>query len=137
MPDRAYLFGNIRHKPLPSKARLYRHDQHHFYLRKHIHQNQFRGSGRNCNARFQPKTMDQIYALLYILLCLHMHGNDIRASLGKGRNEPNGIFHHQVYIQRQISMRAKSCYHIRAKRNIRHKMPIHDIYVDPVRTSLL
>ena len=63
---------------------------------------------------------------------LGMDSDDLGTGVGIGIQQRIRIGHHQVRIEQLVGNRAKRLDHRRAKGQVRHKMAVHHIEMDPV-----
>ena len=64
-----------------------------------------------------------------------MDGDDLGASVGIGVKQRVRVGDHQMRIKQLVGNMAKRLDHRRTKSQVRHKMAIHHIKVDPVCSS--
>ena len=65
-----------------------------------------------------------------------MHSYLVGASLDHRRDVPLRVEHHQMYVERQRRARTYRRDQLPAKGQLRHKVAIHDIYVDGIGPSV-
>ncbi|MMZ63282.1 hypothetical protein D1872_255270 [compost metagenome] len=68
---------------------------------------------------------------------LGVHGNHMSACFGERRNILLGLLDHQVHVQRQIGQRRNRPHDEGPERQIRHKMAVHDVHMEPIRSRAL
>ncbi len=75
---------------------------------------------------------DRLQAAVNMRASFDMGGNHIRTGLGKCLDIRINRSNHQMHIHHRFDMRPDRGTGCRAKCDIRHKMPIHDVDMNPI-----
>src|SRR5699024_9897622 len=86
----------------------------------------------NCNAGGNIITVDILDGSMQMRAGLLMYGNLISPGLCKGLNKIIRMLNHKVYIYKSICTLGSSFNYIGAVADIRHKMTIHNVAMDPL-----
>ena len=130
--------GNLRmNKRLPAKAGIDRHDTDQI---DHVEQVAHILDARRRVARqtgLGALRADRLQGAVNMRACLKMGGDHICTRLGIGLNVRINGRDHQMDIHHRLHMGAKRLHGGRAKGEVGHEMPVHDIHVNPIRALRL
>ncbi|CRF28842.1 Uncharacterised protein [Mycobacterium tuberculosis] len=132
--------GNLRQHAgdeiLSSKTWIDRHQKDQIELVVHyLLQDAKRSSRIQHDTGLYPVLLNQMQRPVKMNASLRMYRDQVRTCLGERRNVAVRLFNHQMHVERQPRLRPDGFHYRRADRNVRNKMPIHDIHMNPVRPS--
>ena len=120
---------------LPAEARLHRHHQHEVAQRQQRFKRFNRRFRIDAHARFHAQRVNGFQHLGAVVVRFRMHGNQIRARPGVILDVFHRLGEHQVRIQKQFRLSADGAHEIRPEADVRRKMPIHVIQMQPVNAQ--
>ena len=85
----------------------------------------------------EPSCFDLVNVTMQMNASLQVNGQGLSPRIRKGIHVTTRVFDHQMNIQRQRSDGTNRPYHRLAKTDIRHKIPVHHIQMQPIGTCLL
>ena len=116
---------------LSAKSRIHGHYQDQVQVREHFLKDMGRRSRIDRDACLHAKLFDQMDDPMKMRAGLGMNGDQVSSSLDEVRNIQLRLFNHQMHVKRQARMRPDGLDDRWAQRNIRYKVSVHDIHMNP------
>ena len=125
-----------RNKLLRSESRIHRHDQHIIHNVEHFRERLDRRRWIDHHPGQAVVTLDQMQSSVQVPASFLVHGNPVRARIGKRGNEFIRILDHQVAIERQLRDLTQRLDDGRSDRKVGNEVSIHNVDVDETCTAL-
>lgn len=117
---------------LTSKAWIDGHDEYHVGIGKDFFHCRKWGRGIQRNAGFHSGSMYLLDGAVQMKACLGMNGHHRCSQFGGSFDELLWMHHHEVNIHLFLATSAHGIEHGEAERDVRYKLAVHDVEVEPV-----
>ena len=91
-----------------------------------------RRAGIHGHAGLLAERADRLQRAVDMRAGFDMHGDDVGAGFGEGFEIGIARRDHQMHVERLLGVRPDRFDDVRADRNVRHEMAVHDVDMDPV-----
>ena len=130
------LRQHLRDERLSAEARIHRHHQQQIDLLEIRLRLRDAGGRIHGETDLHAERADLPQQLRHAIRQLDVDGQLVRARLGERFEENLRLRTHQVNVEEHLRQRTNRAHHLGTEGNVRDKMPVHDVQVQPLRAGL-
>ena len=132
LPQPRCLAEHVRHHFLSAEAGIHGHDEHLLNPVEERPERFFPGLRTQGDAGLRARCVDRVDQRVRVACRLEVEHHRIRPRLRKDAHKRFGIIHHQVHVDGRVRKAFPDGREQRGpKRQVRHKMSVHDVQMDP------
>ena len=141
LPEQGGGLGDLRlhggEVALPPEARVDGHDEHEVDQVEDVGDRSHRRGGIEGDARPGAQFGDAPEGAVQVTTGLGVDDDELAARFHEPGQQPVGLVHHEVGLERDLHQRADGGDHVRPEGQVGNEAPVHHVPLDPVHAGLL